>query len=118
MGTRFRASFVAGPQMTDPALAKALFAAVDAVDQAMSTWKDASDLMRFNRAPLNVWVPVPLALAQVVQTGLRISAASQGAFDMTLGTAVNAWGFGREKVQALPQTAQPPGQYRDRKSVV
>ena len=112
MGTRFRASFVAGPEVTDPALAKALFAAVDAVDQAMSTWKDTSDLMDFNRAPLGVWIPVPAALAQVVLTGLKISTASQGAFDMTLGSMVDVWGFGRNRVAALPTAAQPLGQYR------
>ena len=112
MGTRFRASFVAGPDITDPALAKALFAAVDAVDQAMSTWKETSALMAFNRAPLNQWEPVPLALAQVVQTGLKISAATQGAFDMTLGAAVNAWGFGARRVTHLPKGPQSLGQYR------
>ena len=112
MGTRFRASFVSGPELTDPALAKALFAAVDSVDQAMSTWKDTAALMAFNRAPHGVWVPVPTALAQVVQTGLKISAATHGAFDMTLGAAVSAWGFGPKRITALPTTAQPLGQYR------
>ncbi len=111
MGTQFRVSFVA-PELDETALGGQLYRAVDAVDQSMSTYKPDSALMQFNHAPLNQWVPVPLILAQVVTQGLAISAASRGAFDMTLGMAVNAWGFGPDPITALPDTAQPTGEYR------
>ena len=80
MGTEFRVTFAA----YDPDLAtlgQALFAAVDAVDQSMSTWKPNSALSQFNRAPLDEWFSVPASLAQVVAAGLRISQSTQGAFD-------------------------------------
>lgn len=116
MGTEFRVTFAA-PDLDETALdetdlAGRLFRAVDAVDQAMSTWKPGSALSQFNRAPLNDWVAVPADLARVVAAGLGVSAASQGAFDMTLGLAVNAWGFGPDPVARLPDGPQPLGQYR------
>ena len=102
MGTEFRVTFAA-PDLDETDLAGRLFRAVDAVDQAMSTWKPASALSQFNRAPLDKWVAVPADLARVVAAGLGVSAATQGAFDMTLGLAVNAWGFGPER--SVPDAA-------------
>ncbi len=110
MGTQFRVTFsAADPDMT--ALGTALHTAVAAVDQTMSTWKPHSALSEFNRGPLGEWLAVPADLARVVSHGLGISAASQGAFDMTLGRAVNAWGFGPDSVSTLPDGPQPLGQY-------
>ncbi|MEO8241944.1 MAG: FAD:protein FMN transferase [bacterium] len=110
MGTDFRVTFVAA-ELDDAAMGGQLFRAVDAVDQAMSTWKPASALSQFNNAPLDSWFPVPANLALVVAQGLAISAATQGAFDMTLGQAVNAWGFGPDRIATLPDAPQPLGQF-------
>ena len=110
MGTQFRVTFAAAnPDLA--ALGKELHTAVAAVDQSMSTWKPHSALSTFNRSPMDTWFAVPANLARVVSHGLGISAASQGAFDMTLGAAVNAWGFGPGSVSALPDAPQPLGQY-------
>jgi thiamine biosynthesis lipoprotein len=75
-----------------------LQAAVDEVDAQMSTWKPLSALMRLNAAPLNVWLPLPRALLTVLDAGLAISAATDGAFEMNMGAAVRAWGFGRDPI--------------------
>ena len=94
MGTRWSALFFA-PASFDPApLHAALQAAVGEVDAQMSTWKPASDLMRLNAAPVGNWVTVPARLREVLQLGLEIGRASGGAFDIGLGDAVTAWGFG------------------------
>ncbi|MGR3572533.1 FAD:protein FMN transferase [Brevirhabdus sp.] len=94
MGTTYQVRVALRADLDEAALSAAIFEAVDAVDRQMSTWKPASDLSRFNAAPVGDWVSVPRDLAHVVGTGLAISKASQGAFDMTVGAAVNAWGFG------------------------
>lgn len=60
----------------------------------MSTWPDASDLMRLNAAPVGDWVNLPHHLIHVLKTGLALSEATQGAFEMNVGSAVRAWGFG------------------------
>lgn len=80
------------------ALSRALQAAVDEVDSQMSTWKADSDLMRFNAAELGVWIALPAALMEVLQAGLAVSELTDGAFEMNVGEAVRAWGFGPERI--------------------
>lgn len=79
-------------------LRAALQAAVDEVDDQMSTWKPDSALMRLNAAPLNMWLQLPRALLTVLEAGLAISAATVGAFEMNMGAAVRAWGFGPDLI--------------------
>lgn len=94
MGTRWSALFFAPPEFDESPLRAALQAAVDAVDAQMSTWRPDSDLMRLNHAPAGEWVTVPPELARVLVLGLTIGRASDGAFDIGMGDAVRAWGFG------------------------
>ncbi len=100
MGTRWSALFYADAGLDPGPVQAALQSAVDAVDAEMSTWKPDSDLMRLNRAPERVWVAVPAGLAEVLDLGLRIGRASGGAFDVGMGDAVRAWGFGSEEASA------------------
>ena len=94
MGTRWSALFHAAPGFDPAPLQAALQAATDEVDAQMSTWKPDSDLMRINAAPPEVWVNVPMRLMAVLDSALEIGLASGGAFDIGVGDAVNAWGFG------------------------
>ena len=72
----------------------ALQAAVAEVDAQMSTWRPDSDLMRLNAAPVGDWIALPARLMQVLAAGLEISRQTGGAFEMNVGDAVRAWGFG------------------------
>lgn len=94
MGTRWQALFHMPPGFDSAPLAAALQAAVAAVDAQMSTWRPDSALMMLNAAPPEVWQPVPVRLMLVLQTALAIGQASGGAFDIGVGDAVTAWGFG------------------------
>jgi len=113
MGTRWSALFFA-PDGFDPVPVRAaLQAAVDEVDAQMSTWKPASDLMRLNAAPVGAWVAVPDRLGQVLRLGLEIGRASGWAFDIGMGDAVTAWGFGPlaatpERIRAAMRTDRVP----------
>lgn len=100
MGTRWSARFHADAGLDPAPVQAALQAAVTEVDEEMSTWKPGSDLMRLNRAPEGVWLAVPASLAEVLDLGLRIGAASDGAFDIGMGDAVRAWGFGPGEASA------------------
>jgi thiamine biosynthesis lipoprotein len=94
MGARWSALFFA-PQGFDPEPVRAaLQLAVDEVDGQMSTWKPDSDLMRLNALPVGTWQRVPADLARVLALGLAIGRASDGRFDIGMGDAVSAWGFG------------------------
>ncbi len=96
MGTRWSALFFAPPMIDLAALHVALQASVDEVNAQMSTWSPDSDLMRLNAAPVGEWHAVPSRLLTVLQLGLDIGIASDGAFDIGMGTVVTAWGFGPE----------------------
>lgn len=102
MGTRWSALFFAAPGFDPDPLRSALQTAVDEVDAQMSTWNPDSDLMRLNAAPVGAWVTVPERLREVLRLGLEIGRASGGAFDIGMGDAVTAWGFG-------PKAAVPDG---------
>jgi thiamine biosynthesis lipoprotein len=94
MGTRWSALFYT-VQGCDPApIRNALQAVVDEVDAQMSTWKPDSDLMRLNACPVREWITVPERLMDVLRLSLDIGRTSGGAFDISVGDAVNAWGFG------------------------
>jgi thiamine biosynthesis lipoprotein len=113
MGTRWSALFFAEPGLDPSPIRVALQAAVDDVDGQMSTWKPGSDLMRLNAAPVAEWVTVPARLAEVLRIGLEIGRASGGAFDIGMGDAVTAWGFGPdaaapEGIRAAMETSRRP----------
>jgi len=97
MGTRWTALFHADTGFEPEPVQVALQTAVDEVDAQMSTWKPDSDLMRLNAAPLGVWQAVPARLLDVLVLGRDVGRASGGAFDMGLGDAVAAWGFGADE---------------------
>lgn len=100
MGSRYSAVFYAGAGLEQTAINRSLFAAVDAVDRQMSSWRPESDLNRLNTAPVQQWLTLPPELMQVLDCALRVSRLSEGAFDIGVGDLVNAWGFG-------PLNAQP-----------
>ena len=100
MGTRWSALFHMPPGFDVACITAAMQAAVVEVDAQMSSWKPDSDLMRLNAAPQDVWVGVPLRLMAVLEAALDIGRASGGAFDIGVGDAVAAWGFGATKASA------------------
>jgi FAD:protein FMN transferase len=113
MGTRWSALFHM-PKDFDPRPAQQLLAAeVAKVDRQMSSWNPNSDLMRLNAAPPGEWVDVPEELLEVLSCGLRIGRISGGAFDIGMGDAVAAWGFGAapanpERIRAALAAARRP----------
>lgn len=104
MGTRYSASFYA-PSSTDLAkLHRYLQRVVDAVDNQMSPWKEQSDLVRVNKAPIGKWVDIPLEMAVVINKALQVSRQSNGIFNIGVGNLVDIWGFGPSgrKVGTIP----------------
>lgn len=97
MGTRWSAVFFSAPGLDVAPIQAALQSAVDEVDAQMSTWQTDSHLMRLNRAPVNTLVEVPAHLAHLLSLGMAIGRASGGAFDIGMGDAVQAWGFGPQE---------------------
>lgn len=95
MGTRYSVKVVGAlDDDSSDRLRGVIMDALDAVDQSMSTYREESVLSRFNLFDGGGPFPVPAELAVVALTAQSISEASDGAFDVTVGPLVDAWGFG------------------------
>lgn len=75
-------------------LEEGFLAELESVDQAMSTYRDNSELIAFNEAPLEEWQPLSNELIEVLAISQSVAEASHGAFDITVGDLVNLWSFG------------------------
>jgi len=81
---------------------------LEKVDAAMSTWREDSELSRFNRLPdQSDWVSISGPLYEVLARAMEISRFTGGAFDVTIGPVVNLWGFGPEaRPERVPDEAE------------
>lgn len=82
------------------ALEEGLGEELEDVDRAMSTYRDDSELMAFNSAPVGEWQDLSSELIEMLRISEAVAEASGGAFDVTVGGLVNLWSFGPE---ARPQ---------------
>ena len=68
-------------------------AQLDIVNALMSTYQPDSEISRFNRSDTEPF-EVSTDTARVIKAALELHQKSNGAFDITIGPVVNAWGFG------------------------
>jgi thiamine biosynthesis lipoprotein len=94
------------PVADQESLHGAAFAALDAVDRRMSTYKPESELSRFNALQSTQPFAVSRELIDVLLKARETSEFSDGAFDVTVGPLVNAWGFGPLKQRGIPRAAE------------
>ena len=96
MGTTFSVTVVGEPLAIDAT--EHLGAAIDdllaSLDAMMSTYDSGSEVSRFNAFTSSDWFPVSPATATVFLWAKEISEVTGGAFDVTVGPLVDAWGFG------------------------
>ena len=95
MGTTYEVTVV-GPSASTVAenLGRAIDERLSGIDAAMSTYHPESELSRFNRSTSTDWFHVSRDTFNVFRHAREISDASGGAFDVTVGPLVAAWGFG------------------------
>jgi thiamine biosynthesis lipoprotein len=87
-------------------LVELIDAELAAINRAMSTFDPRSELSEFNRRQDLRWTPASQGLLEVLDSASRISTATQGAFDVTVGPLVDLWGFGPEfRTQRVPNDA-------------
>lgn len=79
------------------ALAKGIEKTLEEVDASMSTWREDSELSKFNSlVDQSTWTGISPAFYDVLVRARQISELTGGAFDVTIGPVVNLWGFGPE----------------------
>jgi len=105
MGTTFEVKVVASPfpEQRQEAVREAIQAQLQDVDGKMSTYRDASEISRLNRSRESTPQPLSRETFTVLAEAQTISRVTGGAFDITVGPLVDAWGFG-----PAPDPASPP----------
>jgi thiamine biosynthesis lipoprotein len=94
-GTTYSIKVASAPKDVDAhALRVATDQVLDRIDLSMSSYRDDSEISRFNASTSTDWFEVSNDLATVVDYALQVSQASGGMFDITVGPLVGAWGFG------------------------
>ncbi len=104
MGTTFKVSIVEPDETLDTgALEADIVATLTHIDDVASTWREDSELSRFNADRSIDWIIVSAEFCAMLDSAFAVSAATAGAFDVTVGPYVNLWGFG-----PAGDVAEPP----------
>ncbi|HUR54830.1 MAG TPA: FAD:protein FMN transferase [Gemmataceae bacterium] len=104
MGTTFRVVLYATDKEGAKKAADAAFARVAELDGIMSDYKKDSELMKLCRTS-GEDVPVSADLFAVLTAADKLSIASDGAFDVTVGPVVQLWRIAR-RTQQLPDAKE------------
>ena len=94
MGTTWSVKFVAPSGCRLQPIQDSIERVLDRIVAQMSTWIADSDISRFNRAEPGTWCDLPAEFFEVLQYSLVVADSTGGAFDPTVGTLVDLWGFG------------------------
>lgn len=101
MGTDVTVKVVVRDVAEAEGLVGAAFAAIQAVDRTMSTYRPDSELMRMNAGAYAAPVQVSPDLFTVLAASEAVSRLTGGAFDVTCGPAVDLW-------RSAGRTGRPP----------
>jgi thiamine biosynthesis lipoprotein len=95
MGTQYHIKVVA-PLDADgrASLEQAVKDTLERVNALMSTYRPDSQLSQFNTSTNTTPIPIDPEMVEVFRVSMRVSEESGGAFDVTVGPLVNAFGFG------------------------
>ncbi len=97
MGTGYAIRIVApagGSMLPLEPMRDRIAARLEDIEDRFSTYREDSEVSRFNAHPGQDWFSVSLAFLDVLRHGNAISELSGGAFDMTVSPLVELWGFG------------------------
>jgi len=105
MGTSIEVQAFGADEAARKAAIDEAFAAFAEIDRLMSNYRDDSELSFINRAAANDAISVSAPMFSVLDAARRVSAASNGAFDVTVGPLVRLWGF-HDKKPHLPTATE------------
>ncbi len=103
MGTSWHVTVIPGAGSPgEVVLQEGVEAVLEEVNRSMSTYREDSEISRFNALASDEWFPVSLDFYTVLSAAMAISWQSHGAYDATVGPLVDLWGFGPAGPVAMP----------------
>jgi thiamine biosynthesis lipoprotein ApbE len=105
VGTSIEVQAFGGSEPTRRAAIDEAFAAFTEVDRLMSNYRDDSELSAVNREAAQHALAVTNPLFAILDAAQRVSAASNGAFDVTVGPLMRLWRF-HGKTPHVPGAAE------------
>ena len=96
MGTGYLVKVAHCSEQCSAALAEQIALRLQRLEAQYSHYANDSEVSRFNQHDNDDWFPASHELIEIVDLATEVSDRSDGAFDITVGRAVNAWGFGPE----------------------
>lgn len=102
MGTSYSVTVSKRADSDQGSLRGAVARELQDIDALMSTYRANSEVSRFNRHRGLDPFPVSESTFSVLAAAQEVSAATGGAFDITVGALVEAWGFGPGRAGSQP----------------
>lgn len=96
MGTTYQVKLVPSEQSVSDDLGQKIQSRLDSLNNTFTTYRQDSELMLLNRAPVGQVYAVSQDMLHVLNTAKEVHQLTSGAFDPTVGALVNLWGFGPE----------------------
>ena len=94
MGTTYSVKFFSQQPVDNQALQQQLDQELELINDLMSTYRPASELMQFNQQQTTVPFTISEQTAKVIAEAIRIGKQTNGVLDITVGPLVELWGFG------------------------
>jgi thiamine biosynthesis lipoprotein len=89
------------------AIGRSIEALLGRIDRLLSSWRDDSEIERFNAAPAHVPFALSSETAELLGRAREIGRHTDGAFDPAIGALIRLWGFGGAQPRAdLPTPAE------------
>src|SRR5438874_539834 len=95
MGTTFTIYLYAANETQASAAFDVAFEEVKRLEETLSNYRDSSELSRINRLAAREAVTTDPEVFGLLETSLEYSRKTGGAFDITVGPLMKAWGFFR-----------------------
>jgi len=76
------------------------------LNQIVSTYIPDSKINQFNQKTRTEWINVDHQLFSIVRSAQDVSNSSKGAFDISISPLIDLWGFGANKKNKIPTSAQ------------
>ena len=110
MGTTYRIKYWGDGTATQTEVHAEVESLLERFDRQMSTYRDDSELSRFNRAAPKEWFAVSTETAHVVKKAIEYHRLTGGALDVTVAPVSRLWNFGpgalRDSQHAAPTDEQ------------